>query len=302
MDRTAFFGTPAAAIPTLEVLHRLTAISVVVTRPDKPRGRSGTPQPSDVKEAAEAMGLEVLTPVRASEITDRLEGLDLAVVVAYGQILPAEMLAIPRHGFVNVHFSRLPRWRGAAPVARAILAGDQETGVDIIALDAGMDTGPLLARQLEAITPTDTTGTLTARLAERGGALLETTLPELLEGSITPLPQADEGVSLAPKLTSAEAHLRPHEEPAVVLERRVRAFNPKPGAWGLVDGHRLKVWAARAVDVASPSPGHLEVAEGRPFLGTRDGALELAEVQPAGKSPMAGDVWVRGQRGQLVWE
>ena len=147
--RVGFFGTPAAAVPTLAALAAATRVEFVVTRPDKPRGRSGRPRPPAVKEAASEWGIPVHQPERAAEVAASLHGLDLAVVVAYGQILPADMLDIPVHGFVNVHFSELPRWRGAAPVARAILAGDTSTGVDIMQLDPGMDTGDLIARHWE---------------------------------------------------------------------------------------------------------------------------------------------------------
>ncbi|MCP4248115.1 MAG: methionyl-tRNA formyltransferase, partial [bacterium] len=186
------------------------SIELVVTRPDRPRGRSGKPQPPPIKEAAAAWGIPVMQPSRAVEVSEQLAGLDLAVVVAYGQILPEAMLAIPTHGFINVHFSRLPRWRGAAPVARAILAGDTETGVDIIQLDAGMDTGPIIARSSAPIDPAETTGALTARLAGIGADLLAETIPTILDGSATRSAQSEEGATVAAKLSSEEARLDPH--------------------------------------------------------------------------------------------
>lgn len=302
MSRVAFFGTPPAAVPILRAVHQAVNVDFVVTRPDKPRGRSGTPQPSAVKTAALDLGVEVATPGRAEEIADRLDGLDAAVVVAYGQILPEHMLSRPTRGFVNVHFSRLPRWRGAAPVARAILAGDPVTGVDVIQLDAGMDTGPVLARAEMPIEPDDTTGSLTARLSVVGADLLVEALPALLDGSLESHPQDETGACLAPKLTTEEARLDPRAATVGDLERAVRAFNPKPGAWGVVDGRRLKVWRVGVVADVAPDPGDIVVRQGRPILGATDGGLELIEVQPAGKSPMAGDVWARGQRGHLTWQ
>lgn len=302
MSRVAFFGTPPAAVPILRAVHQAVNVDFVVTRPDKPRGRSGTPQPSAVKTAALDLGVEVATPGRAEEIADRLDGLDAAVVVAYGQILPEHLLGRPTRGFVNVHFSCLPRWRGAAPVARAILAGDPVTGVDVIQLDAGMDTGPVLARAELPIEPDDTTGSLTARLSVVGADLLVEALPALLDGSLESHPQDETGACLAPKLTTEEARLDPRAATVGDLERAVRAFNPKPGAWGVVDGRRLKVWRVGVVADVAPDPGDIVVRQGRPILGATDGGLELIEVQPAGKSPMAGDVWARGQRGHLTWQ
>jgi methionyl-tRNA formyltransferase len=300
--RSAFFGTPAAAVPALAALSSAMTIELVVTRPDRPRGRSGTPQPPPVKEAAAAWGLPVVQPAKAVEIADQLESLDLAVVVAYGQILPEAMLAIPTHGFINVHFSQLPRWRGAAPVARAILAGDTETGVDIIQLDAGMDTGPIIARSSVTIEPDETTGTLTARLAGIGADLLTETIPSILDATASRIPQTEEGVMVAAKLTSQEAHLDFRSMPATACERVVRAFNPNPGAWGMLGGERLKVWEARVTaDVEVPA-GEMSLDHAMPLVGTPDGSLELIEVQAAGKSRMPAALWGRGYRGALHWD
>ncbi len=300
--RAAFFGTPAAAVPALAALSAVMSVDVVVCRPDKPRGRSGTPQPPPVKEAAQAWGLRVRQPVKAAEVADELSGVDVAVVVAYGQILPGEMLAIPARGFVNVHFSQLPRWRGAAPVARAILAGDATTGVDIMQLDAGMDTGPIITGREVVIEPDETTGTLTARLAGLGAELLAETLPSILDGSAPRIAQAQEGVTIASKLTSEEAHLDPTTMPAEMCGRVVRAFNPNPGAWGLLDGARLKIWEARVrPDIALP-PGMMSLDGEMPMVGTPAGGLELVEVQAAGKARLPGAVWGRGYRGELRWD
>jgi methionyl-tRNA formyltransferase len=300
--RTAFFGTPAAAIPALAALAAGATIDLVVTRPDRPRGRSGSAQPPPVKVAAEAWGLRTAQPARAAEVERLLDGIDLAVVVAYGQILPATLLAVPVRGFVNLHFSRLPRWRGAAPVARALLAGDATTGVDLMELDEGMDTGPTIAGVDVFIEPEDTTGTLTARLAGIGAGLLARTLPALLDGSAPRTPQPAAGVTAAPKLTSSEAQLTPQTMPADTCERMVRAFAPNPGAWGIVDGSRLKVWRARARPETGAAPGEVRLDDGVPVVGTPTGSLELIEVQPAGKSRMSASVWARGHRGPFRWE
>jgi methionyl-tRNA formyltransferase len=300
--RAAFFGTPAAAVPALAALSSAMSIELVVTRPDRPRGRSGQPQPPPVKEAAEAWGLPVAQPRKAIEVVEQLDGLDLAVVVAYGQILPEHMLVVPTHGFVNVHFSRLPRWRGAAPVARAILAGDTETGVDIIQLDAGMDTGPIIARSSVKIGPAETTGTLTARLAGIGADLLTETISTILDGSATRSAQPEEGAIVAAKLSSEEARIDPHAMPAAACHRVVRAFNPNPGAWGMLDGARLKVWETRVRTDVALLAGQLSLEHVEPLVGTPDGVLELIEVQAAGKSRMPATVWGRGYRGALRWD
>lgn len=300
--RTAFFGTPPAAVPFLAVVAATTEVQAVVTRPDKARGRSGAPHPPAIKEAAEAWGLPVAQPERSAETAPLLAGLDLAVVVAYGQILPADLLEVPAHGFVNVHFSRLPRWRGAAPVARAILAGDETTGVDVIALDAGMDTGPLIARRAAPIDPADTTGTLTARLAGMGADLLAETLPRILDGSASTTPQGEEGMTIAAKITAEDARLDPRSMPAEVADRIVRACNPRPGAWGVMDGARLKVWRARLRPEVRAAAGETRLEDGAPVVGTTAGALELIEVQAAGRARMPGAVWARGHRGPFHWE
>ncbi len=300
--RTAFFGTPPAAVPALAMLCGASRVEVVVTRPDKPRGRSGKPQPPAVKQAAEAWGLPVYQPNKAAEVAGLLEGLDLVVVVAYGQILPADMLAVPTHGFVNVHFSRLPRWRGAAPVARAILAGDDSTGVDIIQLDAGMDTGPIIARRPMEIDPTDTTGSLTARLAGLGAELLDDTLAAVLDGTAVRTPQPGEGATIAAKLSPGEGRLDPRAMPANTCERIVRAFNPNPGAWGVLDGERFKVWRTRLRPELTVAAGETYIESGTPVVGTSRGGLELVEVQATGKARLPAEVWARGYRGALRWE
>lgn len=300
--RTAFFGTPATAVPALAALCAATRVELVVTRPDRARGRSGTPQPPAVKEAALAWGLPVEQPARAADVAPRLDGLDLCVVVAYGHILPAAMLEIPHRGFVNLHFSRLPRWRGAAPVARAILAGDETTGVDLMALDAGMDTGDLIARREVDIEDDDTTGTLTGRLAGRGAELLLATLPGILDGSAIRTPQPETGITHAAKLEKAAGRLNPSTMSADECDRVVRAFNPNPGAWGMVDGGRIKVWRSRVAETGDLEPGVTRRDDDRVLVGTPAGAWELIEVQAAGKGRMTAATWARGHRGAFHWE
>lgn len=299
--RTAFFGTPAAAVPSLASLAAAGAVEFVVTRPDKARGRSGAAQAPAVKHAAREWGIPVIQPERAAETEDLLHGLDLAVVVAYGQILPGRLLAVPRHGFVNVHFSQLPRWRGAAPVARAILAGDETTGVDIMQLDEGMDTGPIIARQEVSIEPADTTGTLTARLAGLGARLLAGSIPTILDGSAVRTPQPAEGVTVASKITAEEGRISPVTLPAVDCDRIVRAFNPNPGAWAEVDGIRLKVWSSSTRRDTDLEPGETRLEDGVPVVGTPAGAWELREVQAPGKSRLPAATWARGYRGAFRW-
>ncbi len=295
--RAAFFGTPPAAVPSLAALATVAEVAVVVTRPDKPRGRSAKPAPPAVKVAAADWGLPVTQPRRAREVAPHLTDVDVAVVVAYGQILPAELLAVPAQGFVNVHFSLLPRWRGAAPVARAILAGDDVTGISLMQLDEGMDTGPVLVREEMAIGEAETTGALTARLAGRGAALLADYLQPYVRGHLVPEPQDDALATHAAKLQPEEARLDRAMGAGEVL-RRVRAFHPRPGAWLEVEGDRVKVLRASATAKAGERPGRVELQGGQAVLATGDGSVEIVEVQPAGKAPMLGAAWMNGRRGE----
>jgi methionyl-tRNA formyltransferase len=272
--RVVFLGTPTDAVPPLRALHAAGHdIALVVTQPDRRRGRGGALVPSPVKAAATELGLPVATPEKAREVVDdvRATEAELGVVVAFGQLLPTALLdAIPL-GFVNVHFSLLPRWRGAAPVERAILAGDRETGVCIMALEAGLDTGPVYAQESTPIGADETAGELRARLVGIGTDLLVRTVAQV--ATTDPTPQVGEP-TYAEKLTVEEFHLDP-AAPAADLVRRVRAGNPRPGAWITVGGKRLKVWRA-----------HEE-----------DGRLVPDEVQPEGKRAMPYTAWLAGHRG-----
>jgi methionyl-tRNA formyltransferase len=291
--RLVFFGTPADAVPALEALHEAGHdVAFVVTQPDRRRGRGSEPSPSPVKAAAEGLGLRVLTPDRSREVIDDVaaSGAELGVVVAFGQILPQALLDALPHGFVNVHFSLLPRWRGAAPVERAMLAGDTETGVCIMALEAGLDTGPVYSHTVCTIGSHETAGELRARLVAAGTQLLVETLPAVP----TTRPRPQTGVpTYADKLTVEEFELD-WAQPAVDLARIVRAGNPRPGAWTTDDGTRLKIWRARPLSAGIDEPpgtvfGHTRVATG-------DGALELVEVQPEGRRVMAANAWLAGRR------
>jgi methionyl-tRNA formyltransferase len=291
--RLAYFGSPADAVPPLRALvdagHD---IALVVTQPDRRRGRGGGLVPSAVKRAALELGLPVRTPQRAQEVAGELAGsaVDLGVVVAFGQLLPPALLAATRHGFVNVHFSLLPRWRGAAPVERAILAGDTRTGVCLMAIDEGLDTGDVYCCESTPIGADETAGELRARLVAIATRLLVDELPRL-PGRV-PTPQVGEP-TYAEKLDPGEFRLDP-SRPAAELARIVRAGNPRPGAFLTVSGRRVKVLRAEAVP-AGPAPGALD-REG-PTLGTGDGGLRLREVQPEGRRPMTGAAWWAGLRG-----
>ena len=297
--RLVFFGTPREAVPSLRSLAAEHDVAFVVTRPDRRRTRRGAPEPSPVRRAAVGLGLEVMTPRRAIEVVDAVHesGADVGVVVAYGQLLPAALLDAMPEGFVNLHFSLLPRWRGAAPVERAILAGDDETGVCVMAMDAGLDTGPVYACTPVAIGPRDTAGDLRAELVERGTELLEATLPEI--AGRTPEPQRGQATD-APKLTVEEFALD-WSRPAVELDRVVRAGNPRPGAWTRVGGKRLKVWEAEPVgEVSDPRPGVVDAAG---VVAAGKGGLALGVVQPEGRPRMDITAWLAGRRDpEMVFE
>ena len=284
-----YLGTPVDAVPPLRALvdagHD---VALVVTQPDRRRRRGAGSDPSPVKQAALDLGLPVLTPEKARDVVDdvRASGAQLGVVVAFGQLLPVALLEALPHGFVNLHFSLLPRWRGAAPVERAILAGDAETGVDLMRIEAGLDTGPVFARTTLTIGDDESAGELHARLVDAGTALLVKELPGVPDA--VPEPQAGEP-TYAEKLTTDEFRLDPQRS-ATELARVVRAGNPRPGAWLSIGGKRVKVWRARTAD-GSGDPGMID-ADAQ--LATASGALALDEVQPEGKRRMAASEWTKG--------
>ena len=296
--RIVFLGSPPEAEGTLRALHDAGHdIALVVTQPDRKRARGGGLVPSPVKRAALELGLAVVTPERCKEALDDIagSGAELGVVVAFGQLIPQSVLDALPAGYVNVHFSLLPRWRGAAPVERAILAGDPETGVCLMQLEAGLDTGPVYACRSVPITPDHTAGDLRRRLADLGTELL---LAEI-ESVPGRTPTAQEGEeTYAAKLTVEEFAVD-WARPAVELARLVMAGNPKPGAWTTAKGARLKILRARAEAAAAGSaePGAL-VGSGR--VATGDGVLVLGEVQPEGKAAMPGTAWAAGFRGDRL--
>jgi len=254
--------------------------------------------PSAVKEVAERAALPVLQPPRlkGTDFGERLRALrlDVAVVAAYGRILPPDVLSAPRLGCLNVHASLLPRWRGAAPIQWAIASGDAETGVCLMQMEAGLDTGPVLALRRTPILPEDTSETLHVRLAELGGELVRDEVPRFLAGTLTPRPQPAEGVTLARMVEKEDGRLD-WTRPAVELERRVRAFVPWPSAWTQLGPHLLKVWRAVVVPGSGP-PGTVLAAHGTLDVASGDGALRLLEVQPEGKRRMNAAEFLRGHR------
>ena len=299
-----FMGTPEAAVPTLDALlrshHRVLA---AVTAPDRPKGRGMEVSGSPVKERAVAAGLPVLQPptLRTPEAQAALAqfGAAVFVVCAYGLILPKAVLGTPRWGCVNVHFSLLPAFRGAAPVAAAILGGSTETGVTIMQMDPGLDTGPILDQGRLVIAPDDDTGSLEARLALLGAALVVDVLDGLEAGSVQARPQDDSLSSYAGKLSPEDAHID-WQQPGDAIARRVRAFSPRPGAWTTLEGRRLKVWRVAAVpgEGVPGDPGTFAAGErGAMVVATGGGAAALDEIQPEGGRRMSGAEFLRGRRG-----
>lgn len=300
--RLVFAGTPHAAVPTLEALigsrHEVLA---VLTRPAAAAGRGRRVRASATSLVALEHGIEVLEPGTARDpaLAARLTELapDACPVVAYGGLVPAALLDLPAHGWINLHFSLLPAWRGAAPVQHAILAGDEVTGATTFRLEEGLDTGPVLGRLTEPIGADDTSGDLLGRLATAGAGLMVATLDALERGDLVAVPQPADGVSHAPKLTPADARVD-WTRPAYAVSRQVRACTPAPGAWTEFREARLKVTelaAASAEDGAALQPGEVAVA-GRVLVGTANGAVELRGVQPEGKRAMAAADWARGAR------
>jgi len=299
MARVAFMGTPDFALPTLQALHEHHQIVGVVTQPDRAAGRGQALTASPVKGVALSLGLPVYQPesLRRRESTDHLAAWrpDLIVVAAFGQILPVAVLAVPPHGCLNVHASLLPRYRGAAPIAAAILAGDPATGVTIMHMDEGMDTGPILAQAELPIDPDDTTGSLTARLAQAGATLLVDTLPGWLSGRVTARSQDPSQATYCRPLEKEDGRID-WTRPALHIERLIRACHPWPGAYTEWQGQRLKVLRAHARPQRSAQdrPGLVLAAQGSLTVASGEGLLELHEVQLAGKKPLAAALFTHG--------
>jgi len=291
-------GSPGFAVPALEALAARYPIFGVVTQPDRPAGRGRTLSPSAVKQAALRLGIPLIQPerLRFPEAMEQLRAWapNLIVVAAFGQILRQDVLELPRFGCVNVHASLLPHWRGAAPIQAAILAGDAETGVTIMKMDAGVDTGPILSQRAIPITPMDTAGTLFDKLSHLGADLLLETLPVYLSGALQPKPQPTEGATYASMLKKEDG-LLDFSQSAAALERRVRAFHPWPGAWVLWQDAPLKILRAH-VATGHAGAGMRLTHQGQPALTAADGLLVLDEVQPAGKKPMPGKAFLTGTR------
>ncbi|WP_344311524.1 methionyl-tRNA formyltransferase [Fodinicola feengrottensis] len=304
--KLVFAGTPEPALPALRAIqasaHDLVA---VVTRPDAPAGRGRQAHRSPVATFADELGIEVLSPRRPSEpeFQEHLRALapDCIPVVAYGALIPRSALDIPKHGWLNLHFSLLPAWRGAAPVQHSLLHGDDITGASVFTIEESLDTGPVYGTVTEQVTAGDTSGDLLARLSLSGAKLLVAVLDAIEAGTAVAVPQPADGVSLAPKISVDDARVR-WEEPARAVDRRIRACTPAPGAWTTLGGHRVKlgpvkpVYQPAVIGLKQPAPGELVVSKKHVLVGTGTTALELGEVQAEGKRAMPAADWARGLR------
>jgi methionyl-tRNA formyltransferase len=300
--RIVFAGTPEPALPSLLRLidsphHDVVA---VVTRPDAAAGRRAKPSPSPVAQLALDHGVPVLRPPRpnSDEFISELTALapECCAVVAYGALLSERLLAVPTHGWVNLHFSLLPAWRGAAPVQAAIAAGDAVSGATTFQIEPALDSGPVYSVVTETIRPTDTAGDLLERLAVSGATLLDTTLDGIADGSLTPVPQSADGVTIAPKITVDGARVR-WDLPAHVVERRIRAVTPNPGAWTMIGDLRVKLGPVNVDDTANTlAPGMIRVERDGVRVGTASAPVVLGRIQAPGKKPMNAADWARGAR------
>ena len=300
--KLVFAGTPEVAVPALDALiasgrHEVAA---VVTRPDAPAGRGRRLVASPVAQRAQEAGIEVLRPLkpRDPEFLERLReiGPDCCPVVAYGALLPRVALDVPAHGWVNLHFSLLPAWRGAAPVQHSVLAGDEITGASTFLIEEGLDSGPVYGTVTEEIRPTDTSGDLLTRLAFAGAGLLAATMDGIEDGTLKAVPQPTEGISLAPKVNVEDARVD-WTAPALRVDRVVRGCTPAPGAWTTFRGERLKlIQVTPRPEVTDLAPGRLSVGKNNVYVGTGSHAVELVWVQAQGKKPMRAADWARGVR------
>jgi methionyl-tRNA formyltransferase len=298
MTRVVFMGSPDFSLPTLRALTNAYKVVGVVTQPDRASGRGRELKPPPVKSLAQELNIPTIQPekLRQPEAMEQLRvwSPDLIVVAAFGQILKKDVLYLPRFGCINVHASLLPRWRGAAPINAAILHGDEETGVTIMKMDVGLDTGPILSQRSIPLKPDETAGTVFEKLSHLGADLLIETLPEYLSGRLEPVPQPEEGMTYAPMLTKEEGQLD-FTLPAEELERRVRAFNPWPGTFMDFDGMLLKIHRAH-MEAGQAEVGQRLIYQDQLAVGTGSGLLILDEVQPAGKKPMSGKSFLAGAR------
>ncbi|NJK82072.1 MAG: methionyl-tRNA formyltransferase [Chloroflexaceae bacterium] len=298
--RILYMGSPSFAVLPLEALvqagHEIVA---VVTQPDRPAGRKRMPSPPPVKEAAQRLGLPILQPatLRDATVVQQLADLrpDVGVIAAYGEILRKNVLAIPPLGYLNIHPSLLPRYRGPAPVTGAILAGDTETGVSIMLLDPGMDSGPILAQEVVPLPPDARAGPFTDRMFELGTCMLVDVLPRYAAGDITPQPQDDARATITRFIEKSDGAVDWHL-PAAAIERRIRAYDPWPGVFTQWRGQPLKLLDAVVHPNGQGQPGAIQTQGGALLVVTGAGTLELQHVQPAGKRPMSGAAWLNGQR------
>jgi methionyl-tRNA formyltransferase len=304
--RVLFAGTPQVALPSLSELRRAGhEVVAVLTREDAPVGRRRVLTPSPVAEAATDAGLEIIKANRIDQpVISRVAALDVdaAAIVAYGGLVPPTALRLPRYGWINLHFSLLPAWRGAAPVQHALINGDDITGASTFLLEEGLDTGPVFGTLTEAVRPDDTSGALLERLSESGAVLLAQTLSALEQGRAAAVPQQGE-VSLAPKLSSADGRIR-WDDPALAIKRRISGVTPEPGAWTLLGGQRFKLGAVvLRPEIHDIPPGTVQERDGMVLVGTGSHALQLTDVQPAGRTMLAAPEWFRGARREdLVFE
>ena len=292
-----FAGTPAVAVPSLDALVQAGFdVVAVLTRPDAPVGRKRVLTPSPVAQRAAELGIDVIHAAKVdADVTARIAAVspDVAAIVAYGGLIPPAALGVPRHGWINLHFSLLPAWRGAAPVQRAVIAGDDVTGAVTFQLEAGLDTGPVFGTLTESVGPDDTAGQLLERLSHSGAVLLAQTLSAVDAGKAAAQPQRGD-VSLAPKLTLDDGRLDWHQ-PALAIGRRARGVTPEPGAWTTLDGQRIKLEPVRLrPDATDLAPGALVLNGKSVLVGTGSHAVELTRIQPAGKKMMAAADWARG--------
>jgi methionyl-tRNA formyltransferase len=296
--RIVFAGTPETAVPTLEaILASRHEVAAVLTRPEAPAGRGRKLIPSPVAEHAAAHGIEVLTPTTPSdpEFLERLRAIDPACcpIVAYGALLRRDALDIPENGWVNLHFSVLPAWRGAAPVQRSIMAGDEVTGATVFSLVEALDAGPVLGMITERIRDDDTAGTLLDRLAREGAALMVDALDHIEDGDIAAHPQPEDGASYAPKLTTDDAHVD-WSRPAFAVDRQIRGCTPDPGAWVMLGDERLKLGPVRPLEESTLDAGRLDVGKREVRVGTATTDVVLSDVQSFGRKRMPAADWARG--------
>jgi len=300
--RVAFAGTPDAAVPTLTaLLDSAHEVAFVVTRPDAPKGRGRVLTPSPIAEVASTNGIRTLKPAKLTEIANEFVDVDCVVVVAYGGLVPRELLEVPKHGWINVHFSLLPHWRGAAPVQYAILSGDDVTGVTTFQIDEGLDTGPMLAYLTTSIDSSETATYLLDRLSIEGAQLALATVAGLQTGAIHSLHQPIDGISHAPKITVEDARIR-WSDPALAVDRRIRAVTTEPGAWSMFGDVRYKIDPVELQpDVADLAPGQVELRDGKVLVGTGSHAVSLRTLQESGRNSVAAKAWFNNQSSAVIF-